>query len=201
MTFLQNTNNSFKSITAFNELSLNVLDIAQNSIRAKATLVEIILEVRTDDNSLSITIKDNGLGFDLGKYEKGRKNRTYGDRRNGMGISLFRESAEITGGDFKITSQKGSGTSLTANYALDSPYRMPVGDINATVEALILCCKNTDFIYTYKVNGESFTLDTVQMKSILSDIPLQTPEVMEYIRCFLKENSDIINKNNNFLKG
>lgn len=198
---MQNTNDSCKSVTALGELSLNVLDIAQNSIRAKATLIEITLEVRTDLNLLSITIKDNGCGFDLGKYVKGRENHTYGDRRNGMGISLFRESAEITRGDFKITSQKGSGTSLTANYALDSPYRMPIGDINATVEALILCCKNTDFIYTYKVDGESFTLDTVQMKSILLDIPIQTPEVMEYIGCFLKENSDIINKNKNFLKG
>lgn len=201
MIFLRNTNNSRKAMTAFSELSLNVLDIAQNSIRAKATLIEITLEVRTDLNSLSITIKDNGQGFDPNEYEKGKKTGTYGDRRNGMGISLFRESAEITGGDLKIASQKGSGTSLTANYALDSPYRTPIGDINATVEALILCCKDTDFIYTYMVDGESFTLDTAQMKSILSDIPIQTPEIMEYIRCFLRENTDIINKNNNFLKG
>lgn len=198
---MQNTNNSRKAMTAFGELSLNVLDIAQNSIRANATLIEITLDVQTDINSLSITIKDNGHGFDPDEYEKGKKTCTYGDRRNGMGISLFRESAEIAGGDLKITSQKGSGTSLTANYALDSPYRMPIGDINATVEALILCCKDTDFIYTYKVDGEGFTLDTAQMKSILSDIPIQTPEIMEYIRCFLRENTDIINKNKNFLKG
>ena len=201
MTFLQNTNKSRKAITAFGELSLNVLDIAQNSIRAKATLIEIALEVRTDLNSLSITIKDNGEGFDPNEYEKGKQTCTYGDRRNGMGISLFRESAKITGGDLKITSQKGSGTSLTANYALDSPHRMPIGDINATVEALILCCKDTDFIYTYTVDGESFTLDTLQMKSILSGIPIQTPEIMEYIRRFLTENTDLINKNKNFLKG
>lgn len=198
---MQNTNNSRKAMPAFGELSLNVLDIAQNSIRANATLIEITLEVQTHINSLSITIKDNGHGFDPNEYEKGKKTRTYGDRRNGMGISLFRESAEIAGGDLKITSQKGSGASLTANYALDSPYRMPIGDINATVEALILCCKDTDFIYTYKVDGEGFTLDTAQMKSILSDIPVQTPEIMEYIRCFLRENTDIINKNKNFLKG
>lgn len=188
-------------MTMFDELSLNVLDIAQNSIRAKATLIEIAIEVRTDLNLLSITIKDNGQGFDREEYEKGKTKHTYGDRRNGMGISLFRESAEITGGDLKITSQKGSGTSLTANYALDSPYRMPMGDINATVEALILCCKDTDFIYAYKVDGESFTLDTAQMKDILFDVPIQTPEIMEFIRCFLRENTDMINKNKNFLKG
>lgn len=198
---MQSTNNSRRAITAFGELSLNVLDIAQNSIRAKASLIEIAIEARTDLNSLLITIKDNGEGFDPSEYEKGKKNRTYGDGRNGLGISLFKKSAEITGGDLKITSQKGSGTSLTANYALDSPYRMPLGDINATVEALILCCKDTDLIYTYTVNGEGFTLDTAQIKSILFDIPLQAPEIMEYIKCFLKENTDIINKNNNFLKG
>lgn len=186
---------------AFSELSLNVLDIAQNSIRAKATLIEINIKVRTDRNFLSITIKDNGHGFDLNGYEKAKTRYVKGEKRNGFGISLFKESAEIAGGSFEIVSQTGMGTRLTAKYALDSPNRAPVGDINATVEALILCCKDTDFIYTYEVDGEGFTLNTAEIKSKLPGIPVQTPEILEYIRCFLKENTDIVNKNKNFLKG
>lgn len=201
VTFSQSTNNSDSDMKAFSELSLNVLDIAQNSIRAKATLIEIHLKVQTDKNSLLITIKDNGQGFDLNEYEKAKIRFVDGEKRNGSGISLFKESAEITGGSFELASKIGTGTELTAEYVLNSPNRAPVGDINATVEALILCCNDTDFIYTYEVDGEGFTLDTAQMKDILFGIPLQTPEVLEYIRCFLKENTDTVNKNKNFLKG
>ena len=45
------------------ELSLNILDIAQNSIVANATLIEIGVEVDEKD-FLAITIRDNGKGMD-----------------------------------------------------------------------------------------------------------------------------------------
>ena len=43
------------------ELSLNILDIAQNSIRARATNVDIIL--KEDAETLTITVADNGCGM------------------------------------------------------------------------------------------------------------------------------------------
>lgn len=185
----------------FSELSLNILDIAQNSIRANASLIEISLEINTRLNSLVIVIRDNGEGFNPDDCQKSKKADKGGENRNGFGLALFKESAEITGGNFEIKSKIGFGTVVTAEYVLDSPYRKPIGDINATIEALILCCNDFDIVYTCKIDGEGFTVSTAEIKDVLSDIPLHTPEVMEYIRHCLKESTDSINKNKNFLKG
>lgn len=199
MIFLQNTSNYDKGIAPLKELSLNVLDIAQNSIRAEASLIEISLEISTAENLLKITVKDNGIGFDERIHGASRNNNTSHEKRNGFGIPLFRKSAEETGGRFCITSQKRNGTVVSAVYILNHPDRTPIGDISATIEALILCCRDIDFIYTYKVDDESFILDTARIKELLEDIPITSPEVMEYIRMFLKDNTDRINKT--FLKG
>ena len=45
------------------EISLNILDIAENSTRAGATLVQITVEEDTAADTLSVTIEDNGSGM------------------------------------------------------------------------------------------------------------------------------------------
>ena len=45
-------------------LSDHILDIAQNSIRAQASRVEIDLQENITEDSLVITIRDNGCGMD-----------------------------------------------------------------------------------------------------------------------------------------
>lgn len=181
------------------ELSLNVLDIVQNSIKANASLVHIFVNISTLDNLLTITVKDNGSGFDVNAYKNslniGKRNH---NKQGGCGISLFKESAEKTGGSFKIISTVGKGTEIISSYILNSPCRSPLGDINATIEALFFCCNNTDFVYTYKVDEESFTLSTKEIKEIMGNIPVNNPETAEFIKAYLKENTRILNKNRIF---
>ena len=43
------------------ELSLNILDIAENSVKAGATLVQILLAETSD--TLTLTVADNGCGM------------------------------------------------------------------------------------------------------------------------------------------
>ena len=45
-----------------------------------------------------------------------------------------------------------------------------------------------DFCYTYRYDDREFVLDTRQMKEILGGIPLDIPEVAEYIKEYLTEN-------------
>lgn len=45
------------------EISLNILDVAENSTRAKASLVEISVLVDTRADRLTIIIKDDGCGM------------------------------------------------------------------------------------------------------------------------------------------
>ena len=182
------------------ELSLNVLDIAQNSVKAKASLIEISVDISTAENKLVIIIKDNGCGMDEETVKRviDPFYTTRTTRKVGLGVPFFKMSAEMTGGSFNISSEKGKGTEVTAEYVLDSIDRMPLGDMPSTIETLVLYNTDIDFIYRYEVDGEGFELNTVQMKDILGGVPLDTPDVAEYIKEFLRENTETVNKEKTF---
>lgn len=181
------------------ELSLNVLDAVQNSITAKASLTEISVEIHTDENTLVITVRDNGLGMDSASLNSVTDPFfTTGGKATGLGVPLFKMSAEMTGGGFKISSEKNKGTEITARYVLNSIDRVPLGDMPSLIETLAVCNTDIDFIYNYSVDGAGFTFDTVKIKKILDGIPLNTPEVKGFIRDFLRENTAEINKKKTF---
>lgn len=182
----------------FKELSLNILDIVQNGIKANASLIEIFILISTYENTLTITVKDNGGGFDTEKYKEKIINGELPQGNGGYGLLLFKDSAEKTGGTFHISSEKGTGTTVKAGYILNSPNRSPLGDICETVKILMLCCKDIRIVYSYNVDGQSFALDTAQLKEIMGKIPLDSPEVTGFIGEYLKQNTDKINKNRIF---
>lgn len=173
------------------DLSLNVLDVAENSTRAKASLVTITVLADTVRDTLVITIEDNGCGMTKEQAERVTDPffTTRTTRRVGLGVPFFKYAAESTGGTFDIASIVGSGTKVTASFVLSHIDRMPLGDMNSTIHTLITCHPDIDFIYHYGYNGCSFTLDTREMREILgADIPLNAPEVSQYIMEYLKEN-------------
>lgn len=112
-------------------LSDHILDIAQNSIRAQASRVEIDLQENATEDSLVITIKDNGCGMDEAIVAKVTDpfftSRTV--RKVGLGIPLFKQNAEATGGNLKIESKTGEGTIIEAKFGLSHWDRPPMGDI------------------------------------------------------------------------
>lgn len=172
------------------EISLNVLDIANNSIRAGADLIEIHIEIQRELDSLTVTIADNGCGM----TDKQLKNvedpfyTTRTTRKIGLGVPFFKMAALSTGGSFDIQSTPGVGTTVTAVFILSHIDRMPLGDINSTVHTLITLNTQIDFLYTYLFDKKNFTLDTRQIRQILNDIPLNSPEISAYIKEFLEEN-------------
>lgn len=171
------------------EISLNILDIAQNSISAKASLIEIGL--RETNNILIVTIADNGKGMSPEQLEQVRDPffTTRTTRKVGMGIPLFKMAAEMTGGSFDIKSTLGKGTIVTAVFRTDSIDFTPVGDMAATMCSLISMNTDIDFVYRRSVEEKEFTLDTRQMREILGDVPLSSPEVTEFINDFICENT------------
>ena len=172
------------------EISLNILDVAENSIRAEASLVEITVSVQPETDMLTVIIKDDGCGMTpeqaVSVQDPFYTTRT--TRKVGLGVPFFKQAAESTGGSFRIDSEKGKGTTVKAVFGLSHIDRMPLGDMNATIHNLIVYHPDTDFLYTYTYNDASFTLDTREMREILGEIPLNTPEVSAYIMEYLKEN-------------
>lgn len=91
------------------ELALNVLDIAENSLRAGAKLVQITLSADFAADTMSIAIEDDGCGMSeemlASVCDPFTTTRT--TRKVGRGVPLFKYSAESAGGTFSIRSKIG----------------------------------------------------------------------------------------------
>ena len=173
------------------ELSLNVLDIAQNSIRAEASLVTIELTESTKTNELIIVISDDGKGMTPEQLRSVRDPffTTRTTRKVGMGIPLFRMAAEMTGGSFDIESQIGVGTKTTARFKTDHLDFTPIGDMCSTIITLITMNLHIDFVYKRQIDEKEFTVDTRQLKEILGDVPLNEPSITAWIKEYITENT------------
>lgn len=172
------------------EISLNVLDVAENSTRAGASLVAITVDADTDADRLTIIIEDDGCGMTPEQVARVTDpfftSRT--TRKVGLGVPFFKFAAESTGGTFTIESEVGNGTVVTAVFILSHIDRMPLGDITSTIHTLVVYHPETDFLYRYVYNGRSFTLDTREFRQVLGDVPFDAPEISSYIIEYLTEN-------------
>ena len=172
------------------EISLNILDVAQNSVRANSKLTEITVNTQVDKDILEVIIKDNGHGMS----EEQLKNvtdpffTTRTTRKIGLGIPFFKFAAESTGGEFSITSTLDVGTIVRATFGLSHIDRMPLGDMTSTIHMLVTMNIDIDFLYTYRVNDRQFELDTRIFREILDNIPFNTPDVSDYIKEYLEQN-------------
>ena len=172
------------------ELSLNILDVAENSVRAGASLITITVDTDTTADRITIIIDDDGCGMSDEEVQRVTDpfftSRT--TRKVGLGVPFFKYAAECTGGSFCIRSKKGQGTTVTAVFVFSHIDRMPLGDISATVKTLITCHQDIHFLYRYSYNGKEFTLDTRQLREILGDISYEEPEVSSFLTEYLTEN-------------
>lgn len=172
------------------EISLNILDVAENSTKAGASLVTITVHADFPSDRLTVVIDDNGCGMTEEQVTQVTDpfftSRT--TRKVGLGVPFFKFAAESTGGSFTITSKPGVGTTVKAVFVLSHIDRMPLGDINTTVHTLVVYHPETDFLYRYQYNDRSFTLDTREFRQVLGDIPFDTPDISAYIMDYLNEN-------------
>ncbi len=179
------------------ELSLHVLDIAQNSIRANAKLTRITLCEDSAVHTLEITVADNGCGMSEEQLARVCDPffTTRETRKIGLGVSLFQLAAEQTGGSFSIQSAPGEGTTTRALFHTNHLDCAPLGDMASTVQALITMNCERDFLYTHTVDGNSFTLDTAQLREMLDGVPFSEPDIAAWLLEYLNENIQTLERN------
>ena len=168
-----------------------MLDIAQNSVSADASLIEIELTEDTKNHDLLIGIYDNGKGMTPEQVENVRDPffTTRTTRKVGMGIPLFKFAAEMTGGRLEIDSQVGVGTRVRAYFKTDHLDFTPIGDMTSTIMTLITMNLHIDFLYRRKLDSKEFVVDTRQLKEILGDVPLNEPSIVSWITQYINENT------------
>ena len=175
------------------ELSLNVMDVAQNSIVADAR--NITIRVMEEGPQLTIEIEDDGHGMTPEQLEHVTDPffTTRTTRKVGLGVPLFKMQAEMTGGSFIIDSKPGVGTDVKAVFDTSHVDMTPIGDMESTIHLLITCNPDSDFVYHRSRDGKAFTLDTKELREVLGgDVPLNSPDVAMWIKDFLQENLESI---------
>ena len=175
------------------EIALYVLDIAQNSITANASVLEIALSETAE--TIVFTIADNGKGMspELLARVSDPFTTTRTTRKMGLGIPLLRMAVEQTGGSLIIESTEGVGTTVTARFCaghIDCP---PVGDMAGTITLLLQGAPQLELHYTYTVDGASFQLTTEEIRAQLGpEISLAEPEIILWLREYLQEQETLL---------
>ena len=175
------------------DLSLNLLDIAENSVKAEATLTQLLLTQEGD--VLTFQVVDDGRGMTeevlKGVVDPFYTTRT--TRKVGLGLPLLRMAAEQTGGTMTVQSRHRDthpddhGTVVTAVFHTDHIDCPPVGDLVATVTTLIQGHPDTDFYFCHSIEGEKVELDTRELRQVLGEVSLAEFEVLQWISGFLTD--------------
>lgn len=171
------------------DLSLHVLDLAQNSVKAGASRVEIDMVDDPAHDQLAITLKDNGCGMSQEMVVRVQDpfvtSRT--TRKVGLGIPLFKQGCLDTGGTFSLTSQEGVGTIISGTYVRSHLDRPPMGDMAGSILSLVLANPRLDVRYHHEVGEQAFDFDAAEIRAELEDVPLDTPEVQLWLMDYLNE--------------
>lgn len=170
------------------DLSLHILDIVENSVTAGADLVTVSVCEDREKDLLTIEIVDNGQGMADAVLRKStdpfftRKTT----RRVGLGLSLLRQAAETANGAFSIESKEGEGTTVRASFQHSHIDRQPLGDMEGTMETLVIGNPGVDFIYRRTKKGQVSVFDTRAVRKELSGISMSSPAAIRIIRRHLR---------------
>lgn len=178
------------------DLSLHIMDIIENSVSAKATEINVLIEVIVVENKLRINISDNGIGLDEELVEMVQDpfytTKIHRKKKVGLGLPLFKQSVEMSGGKFLMKSELNKGTEIDAIYKLDHIDRMPLGNLQDTFTSLVIGHAEVDFELKLRRlflddSDKNFHFSTKLIKEELGDIPLSYPDVMLYIQKTIEE--------------
>jgi hypothetical protein len=171
------------------ELSLHLLDIAENSVNAKAKNVDILVSEDSRTDRLHMAIVDDGVGMDAETAARVTDpfvtSRT--TRKVGLGLPFLKMAAESCNGFLTLQSKKGNGTRVDVEFQRSHIDRMPLGDLAGTILSLVIGFPQIHWIFTYRGDDTQFIFDDAEVKRELDGIPLSEPSVISFLREMISE--------------
>jgi hypothetical protein len=165
------------------ELSLHILDIVENGIAAGADCIGIEVEEARKEDQLTIVVRDNGSGMPIKKRDNINDpfitSRT--TRKVGLGLSLLSAATERCDGTLRVDTQPDKGTEVAATFRYNHIDRAPLGDMAATVTSLIIGNPGIDFVYSHRIDGKDFSLDTREIRIEMDDLFPSDPGIINYL--------------------
>lgn len=171
------------------DISLHILDIMQNSTAANASLITVKVAIIPGTECLSVVIEDNGCGMeqDLVMKVTSPFSTTRKTRKVGLGIPLFKASAEQSGGSFEIISQREVGTVVTAMYKINHIDRPPLGDLSGVMADMAAANPSVEIVLNLNNDKKQFIFNSKEVSSILGEVPLTEFTVINWMRQYIGE--------------
>lgn len=169
---------------------MHILDIIGNSVRANASLIEISIVEDSKEDTLILSIKDDGCGMDeetilnaMDPFFTSRKTR-----KVGLGIPLLQQNTQLTDGDIKIKSKLGKGTEVEATFSRSHIDRPPMGDLAGTISLMVSGNPQVEFKYSHLFDGETYIFDSREIKQVLDGVEITQPSVVKFLKQMVEEN-------------
>lgn len=141
------------------ELSLHILDLIENSIRAGASTISVRIEECPEQDRLEICVEDDGAGLRVPPDQAINPYYTTKEgKRTGLGLSLFQGAAEQAGGTLTIGPSGLGGTAVTAVMQLSHADREPLGDLATTFSSVVCTNPHLDLRCSIKLGCGECTL-------------------------------------------
>jgi len=176
------------------EISLHLLDIAENSVAAESRNICIDVSEDLQRDLLKVSVTDDGRGMDsktaaqvLDPFYTTRTTR-----KVGLGIPLLKLAAESSGGGLSLETESGRGTRIEASFRHSHIDRMPLGDIGTTFLTLLVSYPQVNWVFNYEVTDtdgtrRQFRLDDKEIKAVLGDMPFTEPDILKFLRGMIED--------------
>lgn len=149
----------------------HLLDILENSVRAKSTEITLKIHESDTDHRVNIIFTDNGCGMseEMQKSVLDPFVTSRTTRKIGLGLPLFQQNAQRSGGDLTIKSEIGVGTVVTVWFEKNNIDLPPWGDVAGTLVQLMISYKETNFIYEHQTETGEFSLQSNEIMEIICE--------------------------------
>lgn len=174
------------------DLSLHILDIAENAITAGARNVNISILEDASRDLLILEIVDDGRGMNQEELKKAIDPfvTTKLTRNIGLGLPLLNDAAKASNGNLEILSTPGNGTRVIATFQHSHIDRKPLGNMADTITALVTACEDLNIVFVHEREGRKFVFDTKEIREALADSPLHSAKALSVIRGYLNQEEE-----------
>jgi len=170
------------------DLSLHILDIAQNAAEAGARSIEIALCEDPATDVLLIEVRDDGRGMspEVARQALDPFFTTRTTRRVGLGLALLAQAARAAGGDVCVESEPGRGTRVLASFGHGHLDRQPLGDVESTLMVLIAGHPDVDVTFRHEAHGLAWSLDSRRLEDQVGE-RLSSPRGLRALRAAIRD--------------
>ncbi len=176
------------------EISLHLLDIAENSVAAQSRNICIEVDENLQSDLLTVSVTDDGRGMDAKTAQQVLDPfyTTRTTRKVGLGIPLLKLAAEMAEGRLSLVTEAGRGTKVEASFRHSHIDRMPLGDLAITFLTLLVSYPHIHWVFDYQVTDkdgrrDNFNFDDIELKAILGNMSMTEPDILKFVRGMFEE--------------